>query len=48
MTNNNNNEKKKNKQFILDDCSKTHRVKGSLLQFLQIPPGSQLFPYTVS
>lgn len=38
----------KQMEFILDDCSKTHRVKDSLLLFLQTPPGFQLFQYIVS
>lgn len=40
--------KEKQIEFILDDCSKTHRAKDSLLLFLQIPPGFQLFRYIVS
>lgn len=40
--------KKRQIEFISDDCSKTHRVKDSLLLFLQIPPGFQLFRYIVS
>lgn len=39
--------KKKQMKFILDDCSKAHRVKDSLLLSLQTPPGFQLFRYIV-